>query len=47
MDNSIFQKMRLFLFDLDGTLYLGDRLYDFTIQLLETIRATRSRVGPI
>lgn len=40
MDNSIFQRMRLFLFDMDGTLHLGDRLYDFTAELLETIRAT-------
>lgn len=40
MDNSIFQKMQLFLFDMDGTLYLGDRLYGFTAELLETIRAT-------
>ena len=31
-------KMKLFLFDMDGTLYLGDRLYDFTIELLDTIR---------
>ena len=30
--------MQLFLFDMDGTLYLGDRLYDFTIELLETLR---------
>ena len=32
--------MKLFLFDMDGTLYLGDRLYPFTKELLETIRAT-------
>lgn len=29
----------LFLFDMDGTLYLGNRLYDFTIELLETIKS--------
>ena len=34
------RNMRLFLFDMDGTLYLGDRLYDFTIELLETIKKT-------
>ena len=33
-------QMKLFLFDMDGTLYLGDRLYPFTKELLETIRAT-------
>ena len=30
--------MKLFLFDMDGTLYLGDRLYPFTKELLQTIR---------
>ena len=30
--------IRLFLFDMDGTLYLGDRLYGFTQELLKTIR---------
>ena len=34
------KKFRLYLFDMDGTLYLGDRLYDFTIELLETIKKT-------
>ncbi len=36
----IIKKIRLYLFDMDGTLYLGDRLYDFTIELLETIKQT-------
>jgi len=38
--NEILKKTRLFLFDMDGTLYLGSQLYDFTIELLETIKAT-------
>ena len=33
----------LYLFDMDGTLYLGDRLYDFTTDLLQTIRENGSR----
>ena len=37
------QSIRLYLFDMDGTLYLGNRLYDFTIELLETIKATGRR----
>ena len=37
---SAIQNTKLFLFDQDGTLYLGDRLYDFTIELLQTIRST-------
>ncbi len=32
------KEIKLFLFDMDGTLYLGDRLYDFTKELLEKIR---------
>ena len=34
------QKFKLYLFDMDGTLYLGDRLYDFTNELLKTIKKT-------
>ena len=34
------EKMKLYLFDMDGTLYLGSRLYDFTIELLREIRRT-------
>lgn len=39
----ILQRIKLFLFDMDGTLYLGNRLYDFTIELLETLRTTGRR----
>jgi phosphoglycolate/pyridoxal phosphate phosphatase family enzyme len=35
----LLKSMQLFLFDMDGTLYLGNRLYDFTIELLDTIKA--------
>ncbi len=31
---------KLFLFDLDGTLYLGETLFPFTKELLATLRAT-------
>ena len=34
------KKTKLFLFDMDGTLYLGDRLYDFTKELLDEIKAS-------
>lgn len=34
---------RLFLFDMDGTLYLENELYDFTKELLRVIRATGRR----
>ena len=36
----ILKNIKLYLFDMDGTLYLGDRLYPFTKELLRTIRAT-------
>ena len=32
------KKIKLFLFDMDGTLYLGDRLFPFTKELLKFIR---------
>jgi HAD superfamily hydrolase (TIGR01457 family) len=31
-------QMELFLFDLDGTLYLGDTPYEFTLELLDVLR---------
>ena len=38
------RRMKLFLFDLDGTLYLGEQLYPFTIDLLRRIRETGGRI---
>ncbi len=35
--------IRLFLFDMDGTLYLGDHLFAFTPALLDTIRQKGGR----
>lgn len=37
------KNIKLFLFDMDGTLYLGDQLYSFTKELLATIRAKGGR----
>ena len=39
----LIKQIRLFLFDMDGTLYLGNQLFDFTIELLNTIRSTGRR----
>lgn len=33
------ENIRLFLFDMDGTIYLGDELFPFTKELLKTIKA--------
>ena len=40
---SLARSMKLYLFDMDGTLYLGDRLFDFTVELLAQIRRTGGR----
>lgn len=37
------KQLKLYLFDMDGTLYLGDQLFDFTKDLLAAIRAGGSR----
>lgn len=37
------RNINLFLFDMDGTLYLGNRLYEFTPQLLSAIREAGKR----
>ena len=41
--NELLNSIRLYLFDMDGTLYLGNRLYDFTLDLLDTIKSTGRR----
>ena len=38
MKTGCFENIRLFLFDMDGTLYIGDRVFDFTPELLSTIK---------
>ena len=36
----LLRRKKLYLFDMDGTLYLGSRLYDFTLELLASLKAT-------
>ena len=43
MDAKKFKDINLYLFDMDGTLYLGNQLYSFTKELLSTIKATGRR----
>ena len=38
MEKNDLSRIRLWLFDMDGTLYLGERLFDFTKALLAAIR---------
>lgn len=37
------KNVNLFLFDMDGTLYLGNQLYDFSIELLDSIKKAGKR----
>lgn len=39
MENLV-KNTKLYLFDMDGTLYLGEQLFDFTKELLQQIRRT-------
>ncbi len=43
MDKSVMNNINLFLFDMDGTLYIGNRLFDFTKELLKTIKEQGKR----
>lgn len=43
MENAKLKEIKLWLFDMDGTLYLGNRLFDFTIDTLETIKKSGGR----
>ena len=38
--NELLRSKKLYLFDMDGTLYLGERLYNFTVELLDTLKST-------
>ena len=40
---STIKGLKLYLFDMDGTLYLGNRLFDFTIDLLKAIKSNGAR----
>lgn len=42
-NNDLLRSKKLYLFDMDGTLYLGSRLYDFTLELLDTLKNTGRR----
>lgn len=41
--NALLQSIKLYLLDMDGTIYLGNRLYDFTPELLEALKASGRR----
>ena len=43
MDKKEMTQINLFLFDMDGTLYLGNQLFEFTKELLERIKSVGKR----
>lgn len=43
MENQKLFNLKLYLFDMDGTLYLGNQLFDFTNELLAAIKASGGR----
>lgn len=43
MENSALNDIKLFLFDMDGTLYIENRIFDFTNELLLTIKSQGKR----
>ena len=43
MKTGCFEGIKLFLFDMDGTLYIGNRLFDFTEELLASIKRAGKR----
>ena len=43
MKTGCFQGIKLFLLDMDGTLYIGNRLFDFTEELLASIKRAGKR----
>ena len=47
MEKQDLSRIRLWLFDMDGTIYLGERLFDFTVELLAAIRLGRSAMRRI
>lgn len=38
------ENKKLFIFDMDGTIYLGNRVFDFAIDFIKKLRADRRRV---
>ena len=43
-DNAVLRQKELFIFDMDGTIYLGNQVFDFAIRFIDNLRAHGKRV---
>lgn len=43
-DRSVLQQKHLFIFDMDGTVYLGSRVFPFAIRFIKNLRAHGKRI---
>ena len=43
-DTTILQDKKLFIFDMDGTIYLGNHVFDFAVKFIESLRANGKKV---
>ena len=43
-DLSILKNKKLYIFDMDGTIYLGNRVFPYAIRFIEHLRASGRRV---
>lgn len=43
-DRSVLQQKQLFIFDMDGTVYLGSRVFPFAIRFIKNLRAHGKRI---
>ena len=43
-EKNVLTSKKLFVFDMDGTIYLGNQVFDFAIRFIEHLRANGYRV---
>ena len=43
-DNALLRDKKLFIFDMDGTIYLGGRVFPFAVDFIRRLRAAGKRV---
>ena len=43
-DASLLQPKKLYIFDMDGTIYLGNRVFPYAIRFIQSLRKSGKRV---